>query len=906
VTPLVPRLRSLWRNVVRRRQVDAELAEELRAYADELTERKRRAGLAPATARRQALAEMGRISHVQEQVRSERVGWRLESWVLDLAYAARRMKASPAFTAAAVLTIALGVGLNVGAFSLLNSVLFGALPVPAADEIVDVRETVDGLDGRNEKGMINRRFTTAEYLALRDGSETLSGLLGYSVEWAVWLRGQPARQISGRYVTCNYFDVLRQPPVVGRGLLADDCRSGAAPVVVLGHRLWTTAFAGDPAVVGRTVTLNRAQVTVVGVAAEDVYQPELERLDYFAPITIQPLLRPDRQWLVSDSFGWLSLIGRRGAGNGLAEVRAELDVIAAQIDLGQPGRSTRMSVEPARVTATVGPVVGGPLGSIGQWTGGLRSAATVIIVAPFGFILLIACANVANLFLARAAARTHEIATRLSLGASRSRVVQQLLTESVLVSLVGGALGLALAFWSFEGLTALLLSPLSVVLPDPRLDGRLLAFAVGLSLATGVLTGLAPALRASGTRLHTTANSRASSGPPAAGRLQGVFIGAQVAVCMALLVGAGLLLRVLYEANLAEPGFPAEQVTTLSADLRDFGYVDDRLVLFQRRLEDRVRALSGVEAVVYTPVTPWDRRSPYGSVAARDEDGLVSQFAVADVESDYLTTLGIPIVRGRSFDDADFVGEPAAVIVSEATASRVWPGQDPIGQTLDLAGRVSPDAEETVAWRVVGVAADAHTAFGPPPSRLIYRPARPSPPHMLSLLVRSRRPFASLAPDIDAVLEGLDPDVTMRVAPLETNLGDYRYLSLVVSGLAVSLGMLALALATVGIYGVVAHVVAHRRREIGIRLALGAKTRSVMATIVRRTLRPVVVGAVVGGLAAAAVSSLLASAVFGLRPVDPIAIGAAAFLVLGVAVMASVVPARRGLRADPIRTLQSE
>ncbi len=911
--PLIPRLRSLYRNLVRRRAVDEDLADELGAYVDELAERKRRAGLDPGAARRQALAEMGGVSHVQHEVRRQRVGSALESWLLDIGYAVRRMRASPGFTAAAVLTVALGVGLNAGAFSILNAVLFSALPVPAAGELVDLYEVVDGLDGRNEKGWLNRRVTTSEYRTFRDDAKTLTGLIGYSTEWTVWLRGERSRQIVGRYVSCNYFEVLRQPAAIGRGLLPDDCRSGAPPVVVLGHGLWRTTFAGDPAVVGRTVTLNRAQVTVVGVAPPDVYQPELQRLDYFAPIGIQPALRPDRDWLVSETFGWLTLIGRRGPGHSVEAVQAELNVIAARIDRQSPGRSTRVFVDPA--TASTNQLV----------SGGLLATGALAVFGPFGLVLLIACANVANLFLARTAERAHEIATRFSLGASRGRVVQQLLTESLLVSLLGGALGLVLAVWSFEGLAALLLSPLAVALPEPSLEVRLLGFALVLSLGTGVLTGLAPALRASGSRLHATTNRLSStSGQHGGGRLQGAFIGVQVAICMILLIGAGAMLRVLYDANLDDPGFPSDEVVVLSADLRDFGYVDDELALFQQRLTDEVRALPGVESVVLTPTTPWDRRSPYGSIAASDADGAVHQFATSPVEPDYLSTLGIRIVRGRSFADADFTEPPSGVIVSEATADSIWPGQDPIGRTLTVRLRPRVDAtslgpdelarwardnppEERI-WRVVGVAADALTAFGPRPAHLLYLPTRLAPRyrHMLSVLVRSRRPFASLAPDIGGVLDRLDPDVTMGVAPLEANRAEDRYLSALASGLAVSLGLLALALASVGIYAVVAHVVASRRREIGIRLALGARSRSVLATLLRRTLRPVVVGAAIGGLGALAVSGLLASAVFGVERADPIAIGGAALLVLGVALVASIVPARRGLRADPLRTLQSE
>ena len=810
----------------------------------------------------------------------------------DVWYAARMFRRNPGFAAAAVAPIALGIGINTGIFSVLNSLALRELPAPDAAELVSVHQQLQGITQRRVHGA-RSLFSMPEYRAYRDGTGTLSGAMAYSMPWTLAMGGNAPQEIEALTVSCNYFDVLQLRLSIGPGFIPASCDApNAAPAVVLSHDLWTRAFASDPDIVGKTIAINGHHVGIVGVTSEGFAGIDLLKVVLFASPSTIALIRPEENYRDDPHTSWLSVVGRRKKGVSLAQVRAELAVIANQIDQQQPGRTTTLTVAPATSM------------SLPEARRDLFSVATVVLTA-FGLVLLIACANVANLLLARAAGRTREIAVRLSIGASRRRIIQQLLTESGMIALAGGVAGSILAWWSFRGLLAFLLSSLPGAIPPLRIDATpdltVLWFAVAITALTVLVFGLAPALQASKQDVQTALKQEMpGAGRRTAGWLRGMLVGAQVAVCMVLLISAGLLLRALYTVQTVDPGFDYRQVAVVSFDLRGRG-PDQRTGAFERALLERIASLPGVEGVAAVDKTPLSPGRREGMVRLPGEDQW-RETGVNGVSEDYFSVIGIPVVRGRTFTTADRGDSPRVAIISEATARRFWPGSDPVGRTLIMG--LTPNQE--VSLEIVGIAKDAQvTGIAEADSTYVYLPAGPGTERGLEL-VRSGMEFAGVATAIRALARELDPGVVVRVSRLEENLDFWRTVSQLVAGLSGSLGALALLLASVGVYGVVSYVVSRRRREVGIRMALGATARDVQRLIVRQTLRPVAVGALIGVAATAAASRVLQSVLFGVSPLDPVAFVGAPLFLLAIALAATLVPTRAAVRVDPMTTLRYE
>jgi len=879
------------RSLFRKEQVSKELDEELNGFLELAAEEKMKQGMSRNDALRAVRLERGNLEVSKEAVRA--AGWEsiVETCWQDLRFAVRVLRNNPGFTAAAVLAIALGVGINVGIFSVLNGAALRLLPIPRAEQVVSIDQILHGQFKRNAHNG-SSMFSYSEYLDYRDHNHVFSGLLAYEPFVEATLGGGKMKELTGALATCNYFDVLREHPAEGRGFVESDCAApGGNAVVVISDDLWRGTFASHPSLVGKRIILNRTAYTVVGIAPPGFRGTEPIPSSFWAPITMQKVLDPWSDRMADENLSWLAVLGRVQPGVMMEQVRADLGVIAGRIDLLHPGRSTSLAVRTATFFDR-------------QEEREILTPVVSVIFAAFGLVLLVACANVANLLLARASVRQKEIALRLSIGASRWRLVQQLLTESLLLSLIGGTLGSLLAFWSFEAITRLIISHLphavSTLTLNVAPDFRVLGYGLGLTFLTGIGFGLIPALQSSRQDLNTSLKEDgAHSGPgKRSGRfLRNALVGTQVAVCMILLLAAGLLLRGLYHAQTVDPGFEMKGVATMFLNLGQQGYDDTRGTAFMGRLRQRISELPGVIEVAQAECAPLSHDF---SADAFTVPGRVEKIGIEynHVSPEYFSVVGVPIVRGRGFLPGETHDSPG-VVVTESTARRLWPDEDALAKTL----RESDGRE----YSVIGVARDAQVAhLGDVHTTYLYFPAGPQDNLRVYALVRYAGDFPATAKGIRSVVQSLDADMPVDVTKLEDYLEVWRQPSRIVAALSGALGALALLLASIGVYGVVSYSVSRRVHEIGVRMALGADRTEVMKLVLEQAIGPVLIGGVVGVAACAAVSHVLSSMLFGLSAHDPIAFISVPLLLLIVAMVASYIPARRAMSVDPIVALRYE
>jgi predicted permease len=801
----------------------------------------------------------------------------------DVRYALRTLGRNPGFAVAAVVPIALGIGINTGVFALLNSVAWRPLPVPDSDALVSIHQEFRGGPRRTVYGA-RALFSLAEYHAYRDETRTLSGLLAYSRWWTVTLGRESPRSIDGIVVTCNYFDVLNVAPVIGTGFTPANCDApDAAPAVMLSHALWQDGFGANPRVLETPIVINGREVTVVGVAPKGFDGIDMARTSFFAPITMARVLRPEANLDERANVSWLTMIGRLRTDADIVQARADLSLVAQHIDQQQPGRTTSLVVAPAAALSL--PV---------QRRGVLTGAA--VVLPAFGLVLLIAAANVANLMLARGTARRKEIAIRLSVGATRRRLIQQLLTESAIIAIAGAVCGTLLFSWSLDALIPWLLASVpsaELLRIDAKPDRLVLAFALGLTAIAALAFGVVPALNASGRQVHGALKSDSAGSTVGRGWIRGTLIGAQVAACTTLLIPAGLLSRALYAAYTFDAGFEYRNVAAISLDLRGPQYETGNAAIFHQQWLSRVGALPGVEAVARTSRLPL---SPGRSQTTFRMDGSTAEQVVDvnHVSPEFFAVLSMPLVGGRVFT-AD---EPDVVLVTESTARRYWPGQDAIGRSITM---------DRVRRQIVGIVRDARVSQVPEAiSSYMYLPAARGSHSARHVLARSPLDVATLAAAIRAETSRMDPSLIVNVQPLSDNVGQLQTLSRIAAGVAGGLSALALALAALGVYGVVAYVVSRRLREVGVRMALGAGAQDVQQLILRQTLRPVVIGMVIGVGIAAGVVHVLRAVLFGVSPYDPAAFVGAPAIMLVIAAAAALIPTRRAMRVDPMSVLRSE
>jgi macrolide transport system ATP-binding/permease protein len=604
----------------------------------------------------------------------------LISTLHDLRYSVRALLKHRNFTAAALLTLALGIGINTSIFTLLYSVAFRPLPVKDPDRVVNVYQILDGEFSRQVEGNV-ALLSYPEYLNYRDRVGGLSGLAA-SADVKLYLGGNNVERINGLMVTDNYFSLLGGSSSLGRTFVDKECQAPLeCPVAVLSYSFWQRRFGSDQSVVGSSVTLNRQRFTVVGVAARDFRGAEMTVPDIWIPVTMQPALMPENKFLELPDCSWLSVIGRLKDGISKTQLQAELQLVAAQMDHSHPGRKTTVSVMP-----------GSHLNSPEVRSEGTPIA--ILVMAAVGLVLLIACANVSNLMLARSAARRKEIAVRLALGASRSRLIRLLLTESLLLAVLGGVLGLLLA---------VCLPPiLFAAIPEIGLDidfkpnVTVFAYMFLISLITGVVFGMAPAIESTKPNLTDALKSTRSRGRVSQPRLRNLLVIGQIAVSLVLLIGAGLLVRGLQQAQSTELGFDQKNLLVLSMDLTTQGYDEARAATLYAQLSERLKALPVIRSVSLAAVAPFS--GVLETTIDIEGRGLAGSVGANVVSAEYFQTLGVPIRRGRQFTEEDARSGESPAVISQTMANRFWPGADPIGQRFkDAAG---PSHE------IIGVVAD--------------------------------------------------------------------------------------------------------------------------------------------------------------------------------------------------------
>jgi putative ABC transport system permease protein len=887
------RLISLVRNLTRRDRVEADLDDELRATVEMLAAEKIRSGIEPDAARRAALIQFGGIEPLKEQIRDARSGSRLDTLAQDVRYAVRLLRRYPLFAVTAAVSLAVGIGANTAVFTIGNSLLrFSPTAVSDPDRLVDFGRSFDGLAIGFNPGSypdyldVRRRTTTLEHVyahPLFPQSMTLASQAG-------------TEKVSGELVTTNYFAALGTRPALGRLFLADESdQQGASPFIVLSHRLWVLSFKADPTIVGQTIRLNRQPVTVVGVAPEGFQGTTIVAVDLWVPMSMltRVLSSTSPGTLEARNAGWFVMGARLKPGATVQQASAELDAIDRSLREEYPGQihPQPFRVLPASPMADKMP---------------LAAAALILLAAVASTVLVIACANVAGLLLARASARRREMALRLAVGAVRSRLIRQLLTETAVLFVIGAAAGVALAKVMTSALVSLLPALPIPVHMSPTLDWQVVLLTCGLSLVAAVVSGLAPALNASRADVSTVLKDE-SHGASTRLRTRSAFVVAQVALSLVLIVVGGLFTRALQQATSTDAGFDARGVDVASIDASLVGDDEGAGLSFLRDLTVRVRELPGVQSASLARMLPLASEgygiglSLPGAVRGPGEPDVAGSGNI--VGPGYFDVMRIPLRTGRDFTEQDAAGAPLVAVVGEAAARRFWPNEDPVGKQLVVNGAgVSGEVVQ-----VVGVAQDLRYRtldFGSVP--FVYLPLRQHYMPNVTLVVRSangRSTAGQVRATVAQMSTALPP---LSILTLENavavNLTPQR-IGAFVSG---SLGLIGVLLAAIGIYGVTAYAVAHRTREIAIRTALGAQRGTVVRLVVRQAISLTAIGCGIGVVLGALAGQVLSMLLVGVSPLDPVALAAGVGLCVGVTFAACVVPVSRAIRVEASDALRSE
>ena len=896
------------RRLLRLEQQERDLDRELAFHVDQQTEDLVRGGVPRDEARRQARVMFGGVEQIKEDARDARGTRWLEDLARDTAFALRGMRRSPGFTAAAVLTLAIGIGANGAVWSVVDALMLRALPVAAPEEIHAVRRV-----GYEDDSYL---ISYPRYRRLKAVAPDTTTLAGMSSRVSLYAKvGDRLQEVSAQLVTGNWFPLLGIGTQAGRPLAPrDETAQGANPVVVLSERFWRIQLGGDPAALGRTLRVNGADLTVVGIAEAGFTGLTIGApVDLWIPLTMQWELKffgnmyssdgdSNKPWLSQDGVHWLTLVARVPPATQAtmharlnAQFRRELDQEFATSSLPAPEREARM-----RETLELQP--------LGRGFSGLRESFSdplKLLFLSVGTILLIACGNLAGLLLARSAARTHEIAVRVSLGAPPGRLIRQVLTESMTLALVGGALSIPVAYWGSRALLRLASSGASAIPLDVPLDARMLAFSLGITLFAGIFFGLAPALRVARTDLYDsfkTGGRVVNAGGGHRLPLGRTLLVAQIALSLVLVTSAGLFVRTFRNFLAIDPGFDAEHVVVARIDVLAAGYTVEQLPALYDRLTAAARSLPGVRSVDFSWLALGGGARSIGgftvpgrTFAAGQNTGQTNY-----VTPEFFRTVGMTLLRGREFTDADSKDARQVAIVSERTAMDFFGTLDVVGRRLGY--------ETTEDFEIVGVVRDARVnSIKEEPQRLVFYPLAQGMRHITNVTVRASASPNVVAPALRNAIRGVDPQLPLRDAVAvsalhERGLNRERMVARIVG----ALGILALLLVGIGLYGVVAYSVSRRTNEMGVRLALGASPKHVSRIVLTDALGTIVAGLVLGAILALPVLRLTQRLVFGVSPHDPRTLATAAVVLLAVGVAAALVPAWRASRIDPIEAIRAE
>jgi putative ABC transport system permease protein len=803
----------------------------------------------------------------------------MRTFLQDLRYGARMLVKQPGFTLIALLTLSIGIGANTAIFSVVNSLLLRPLPYSESEQLTwvwmdnrpeGIREDITSWPNFEDWRAQNQSFQAMA--GVRDRRFNLTGA------------GEP-EELYGANVSPNFFELMRVSPARGRGFNADEEHEGRDQVVVIGHDLWQRRFGGDANIVGQTLSLSGQPHTIIGVMPPGFQFPN--KTEVWKP------LAPDAQTRTARGSFWLPVIGRLKPGVTRAQAQTDMAGIAQRLEQQYPNTNTGFGVNVVLMHE--------------QLVGKMRTALWILLGAV-GCVLLIACANVANLLLARAATRQKEVAIRAALGASRGRVVRQLLTESVLLAAAGGVLGLLLARWGLDALVAFAPSDLPRA-ESISIDRRVLFFTLGLSLLTGLVFGLAPALQSSKLGLGEVLKEGGRSGGGGGRHTRSVLVVAEIALALVLLVGAGLLLKSSWRLQQVNPGFNPERVLKVRLSLPPSKYPEGtNVVAFYQQLLERLRALPGVKAAgVTSSVLLYKVHNSAGiSIEGRPapSGGSRPELPLDSVSPSYFQVLGMQLIQGRNFTEQDKRDGLPVAIVNETMARRFWPDEDPIGKRFTF-GDAGPQAR----WlTVVGVVRDSRRQGLDAPIRIeSFLPYAQRPLRAMEVVLRTTDDPLTMARTVRSAVWSLDGDLPVsEIQTVEQMVGARvasRRFNLLLLGL---FALVAVLLAAVGIYGVMSYSVTQRAHEIGIRMALGAQTRAVLSLVIGQGMRLALLGVGIGLAAAVGLTRLMAGLLFGVSATDPMTFGAIALLLVGIALLACYLPARRATKVDPMIALRCE